>query len=324
MGKSVRKPVRYRFFRIIITLGILLAGTYFISEWLPFNKKVGWSRELISIPPADITTLVVLQSFDMGEEFSFNRLEDGAWQFIGSNTVHPADKNVVLSLLESVTDLTATGIRFTKDTEWHQFGLADSESVAVKLFVGEEQVAHCHIGLTTFDSLTAKPVTFVRMEGDKNVFMVEGGWGPWFKKPAENFAVETKIDFNHQAVQTITFRYPCDSNIVLRKTANNWVDNIHKINYDNRVIDDFLQNFKTLKSVRKSTGFNETTIEPAFVERLELKLQNEPDPVIFTRYLTALPDNVYLFQCSLKPFSLYQMDYAKAAASFDWKRLASL
>ena len=146
-----------------------------------------------------------------------------SWNVKKGEQLYPANKNSVNRLLDQLVDLKVNQVVATSSDSWGEYEVTDSAATRVTIKAGDEST-DLRIGKLNFDRQTRSAVSYVRQNGDENVYGVNGFLKMTLGRGANAYRKKTLVNLsNPSAVSEISFSYPADSSFVLRKNNNNWM-----------------------------------------------------------------------------------------------------
>ncbi len=164
--------------KILAIAFVALAIVFFATRWMRSSSLQGNIRsELVSLEPDQLTE-VQIASRD-----SVLRLvkEGNHWQLIKGENKAEADSGSIGRMIQTLSNLRAKRMASRKKEKWSEYKV-DSSATHVSAFYGSSKQVELHIGTLGFNqnpngggmNQGIEPYTFVRLEGEDDVYVVDG------------------------------------------------------------------------------------------------------------------------------------------------------
>jgi hypothetical protein len=225
------------------TLGIVFAVLLVLVVIL-FSSKGGhkersFSKQLVDINTEEITQITITPRSMEGESFDLIK-ESDEWKISANNQFYKPSSNTVESMLSAIENMIAKSMVANSKDRWDIYEVSDSLASRVQLFKGSKKVGDVFIGKFKF-SQPRSMSTYVRLEGGKETYKVDGFLTSTFNRKVNDLRDKTVIDDPLATWNEIAFSYPSDSSFVLSKVNNRWMldggiaDSTEVANYINSI-----------------------------------------------------------------------------------------
>ena len=190
--------------------------------------------------------------------------ENDAWKVESEGNIYNADQSVAGRMISELNNMKPKSVAATSKERWRNFEVTDSLGTRVKLYNGNNLLADVIVGKFSF-SQPRNMTSYVRLEGDKEVYGVEGMLGMSFNRNVDSFRDRTVIKSNKSDWTKLTFEYPADSSFVLEKVGEKWMigdmetDSVSVANYINSIAN--LSDGSFVNSKPASSSTHRLTIE---------------------------------------------------------------
>ena len=163
---------------IILAITTLALIIDFISSK---SSKSSFRTQLVEADSAQIAKIVFFPSHVRDKQVVLLR-KNKKWYVHTNGTDYPADPDKIHTILETLTSLRPTQVVANNRGQWAEYGVADTNSLNILVYNNKNKtLAHLYVGkIKTTPNQTQYPYygqnqnyyTYVRVKGDKNVYMV--------------------------------------------------------------------------------------------------------------------------------------------------------
>lgn len=165
--------------KILVIALVGLATVFVITRWFRSSTLDGNIRTQLTSLDRDLITEVQIASKD-----SLIRLlkEGGRWFVVKDNFRIDADSGTVARMVQSLSTIRAKRMASRKKEKWAEYKV-DSSATRVSAYYGTEKKVQLNIGTLGFNqnsnggggmNQNIEPYTFVRLEGENDVYVVDG------------------------------------------------------------------------------------------------------------------------------------------------------
>lgn len=219
---------------ILVVLGAALAINYYIENKTGDRTLLG---DLVAADTTELTAISVFPKVNNKEEVRF--VKDGdTWALELEGKKVSADKNAIQSILREIQNLKPARLASTSEEKWEEYEVTDSLGIQAKMEVDGKVVADLIFGKFDFNQQTRAASSYVRINGEDEVYAVNGYLSMTFDREAEGFRDRTLINADQSQWTRISYSYPGDSSFVLTKGEDGYwladgqaVDSISCANY---------------------------------------------------------------------------------------------
>lgn len=208
--------------RLLIVFAVLLALVVLMFANKGSKKESSFNKQLVSINQDEITQLKLFPKMMNGASIEINK-EGDQWTLSDGNQSFSANNSLIDNMVSELQNLEAKSLMSNSKDKWVEYEVDDSLAACrVQLFKGSKKEADLYIGKFTF----AQPrsmFTYVRLEGKKQTYKVEGFLSSTFNRKLNDLRDKTVLKDLTTNWSKITFDYPADSSFVLSKSDKHWM-----------------------------------------------------------------------------------------------------
>jgi hypothetical protein len=227
----------YRKFDLKKLLLILVILVAIVAIVLVADSKKGnrsFRASMFESDTAKVTRIVLQPKSDVENIVDIRREKDG-WKVGSGNSSFAADAMMVNDLLGSLTQLKTLRVAGNDKSKWNDFEVTDSTAMKVKVYTGRKLKSGLYIGRFNYQqpknrnpydyNQRGTMSTYVRLDGEKTVYLVEGFLAMTFNRSVNDFRNKTIIKADAKDLTKLTFTYPADSSYILLKENGKWMIN---------------------------------------------------------------------------------------------------
>ncbi len=182
---------------LVITFVVLLAIVLVTVPGGDARKSRSFKQELTRFDSSAVTSLEILPK--SGTDLISLQKKDGNWLVSKGNTSHNADNRQVNNMLTTLWELNAKRLAANDRERWDEFEVTDSLGSRVRVLEGDKTVADLYVGKFSYtqpSGQAANPymrqqrgtmTSFVRLEGEKEVYAVDGFLTMMFNRSVNDF-----------------------------------------------------------------------------------------------------------------------------------------
>lgn len=202
--------------QLAIALGVL--GVLYLSSFvLSRNGDRTFKKEIAVIDTAKVDQILV-QSSNNGKVTL--KKANSIWQVEREDgQTFLASSSTVKAALNQLSALTATQLVSTNADEYSGYQV-DSSGTTISVYQDGKVVYEGIIGRNEFQQTGIS--TYVRTEGEKEVYAVQGSLGNAINKSANDWRDKTLIKGNTSTWSKLTFSYPEDSSFQIVLSGSEW------------------------------------------------------------------------------------------------------
>jgi hypothetical protein len=167
------------------------------------------------------------------QEIRLKKKEIG-WTVSKDKITGRADKKVVSSILEAISNLKVLEIMTKKKEPKDEFKTNDTAAIRVIIFSKDGELLNFYVGRAYFkqnkseDGGGVSGMNCVRLNGDETVYKVPGFLTFLFNQTFNRYRYSELTNINPDKITKLTFTYPADSGFVMQKQNSIWkIENIN-------------------------------------------------------------------------------------------------
>jgi len=263
---------------ILILFAVLLVLVIGVTIIDKQKHERTFKNELVEVNADEVTGILIYPRSKKGGKIKIEKDND-SWFVVKDDKKYPADKNAASSVIGELNRMKPESVASTSEKHWNQYEVTDSLGTKVLLENNNKKLAEIIIGKMSF-SQTRQATSYVRLEGDKVVYGVEGYLAMSFNRNADAFRDKTVASVNNADLTRLTLTNPDDGTFVIEKSDKKWM--IGSAPADSAAVAGFLADLQNLKH----SVF--TDEEPAGTPLYELKIEgnNMPETVDLSGFAT--------------------------------------
>jgi hypothetical protein len=245
-------------FRKLNTRGLLIVFVVLLGIVVLVNvidSKKGdrsFKEELFTADTSKITGIVITSPQQPGKKVELIK-KDQQWKVRKGDKTYTADENGINSILAALQEMKVKGIAAAGKDNWEKFEVTDSTAVHVVIKSNKKILEELWISYQ--QPQTQSPyaynqqgtmTTYARVEGDKNIYAVDGFLRMTFSPDINNYRNKELVEVNKHDITRVKFDYPSDSSFVLQKENNQW--QVSGEAADSASVEKYLNNISKLSS----------------------------------------------------------------------------
>jgi len=202
---------------VFAVLIIIVAWQYVFNAG---KSERSFRSTLVSIDTAKVTSISIYPAATGHKEVKIYK-EGNYWNVNlpnGKSATVPTSK--VEDLFIQLLVIKPESVAGLNESQWKNFDV-DTSGTRVKVFEGNNNTLDLTIGKFTYQQPRSMS-TYVRVEGDPNVYQVDGFLTYTFNHSADYFRDDHVINDDYMNWKKLTFTYPADSSFQLVKNNNHW------------------------------------------------------------------------------------------------------
>ncbi|MBL7928128.1 MAG: DUF4340 domain-containing protein [Bacteroidia bacterium] len=207
------------------TLIILMALLGAIVGWTYFSEtkknESNFREEFVKVDTAAVTEIYIYPKAAPGEEIKFFRSGKN-WRVTNGKEESPVDVQTVSSLFSSFANLKTKSLAATSNEQWENFMVGDTSANRIK-FITPSATTDIMVGKFAFNNESRSASTYVRMNHEKEVYLVDGFLSFTINQPFDAWRNRALIRKGEQQWTKITFSYPGDSSFAILRDSTTWL-----------------------------------------------------------------------------------------------------
>jgi hypothetical protein len=201
-------------FSILLLLVIL---THFLKNR---GSERNFNSNLVTIDTAKISNIYIKTKISK-DEVRITR-SGNKWFVVSNGKNMRTDKQAIDAMLGELANIKAERLAASDKNEWGTFEVTDSAGIKVRVEEGGSITANLIIGKFSYQQNPQKFSTYVRLNGQNEVYSVPGFLSMTFGKGLNGFRDKTLINVIPENITQISFNYPSDSSFALKRDMNHW------------------------------------------------------------------------------------------------------
>lgn len=276
--------------RLLGFLVILILVYVSLKVFKNTSRSKSFRQELVQIDTAQVSKLVISKS---GESFQVMK-EDGSWEVtLSDNKTVDATASSVKNALSTLLSIRPDRIATRDPEKWSDYQV-DTAGTRVQVFEGNKNTLDMIIGRFGVQG-QRQFHTFVRLEGDDEVYAANDFMGISFPSEPKSFRNSRFLEMKTDSIARITFQYPADSSYILSKRDSIWF--IGSQLADSASVAGYLSDLRFISSTEFVDDVNpDLLINPVFKVNIET---NQGDSKILEAFTN--PKYGYIFHSSYNP-----------------------
>jgi hypothetical protein len=209
---------------LMALLGGLILVFIGIRTFLSPRLESNLPQRLTEIDSAKVTSLVILPAKARNSEIQLVRKAQ-KWELKSGDRTGHLEQGGAVAALRLLTALKPQRIVSKKKEKWIEFQVDDSTGTHVKVLANQNTEADVWIGRTGFSQggvMNGTSFTYVRLNGEKEVYAVEGFLEAQFNRDFNGWRDKSFLRIKRDSIDRIVFHYPSDSSYTLEKRMGKW------------------------------------------------------------------------------------------------------
>lgn len=245
-------------FKILTTIFVVLLIVVVFIEIIDSRKgNRTFKSDLVEVVADEVTSIELYPKVTDGNLIKLFK-ENEEWKVESEGSKYNADQSSANRMIAELNTMKPKSVAASNKDRWEQFEVTDSLGTRVKLFKGTDLLANVIIGKFSF-SQPRNMTSYVRLNGEKEVYGVDGMLGMSFNRNLDAFRDQTVINSNKTDWKRLSFIYPADSSFVLERMGDQWMtdgikaDSASVVQYFNKISNLTESNFAKNKPAVPST-----------------------------------------------------------------------
>lgn len=222
-----------------------------------------FKQDLLSYDTSMVTAMVIYPPA-AGESVNF-RKENNNWLVSDRSGEYNADNTIVINMLSTLNDLTVKRLAARDKEEWEAFEVTDSLATRVEVRSGNKVVADIFLGKFSYTQAPqaagspymqqqgATITSYVRLDGEKEVYAVDGFLNMTFNRDLKTFRDSKVLKLDRNAIASINFRLPGEDYTLIKNEGAWLADGLVA---DSAAMADYLKSVVNLTSREYLDGVN--------------------------------------------------------------------
>ena len=292
----------------LLIIFLVLAGLFVVSRYLKNRKyERTLKTDLVQVDTSGIDQILLYPRAENQQEIQFVRKGDN-WSVTKGSITAEAGNYSVQNIFSDLISVKAEQLVARNRERWSEFHVDDSLGTRVILKEGNKTKLDIMIGRFNYQPAPGgytggygqnqgRGLTYVRLSGEDEVYMVEGFLSMSFNQPFNNWRDQTILRTDRSSITRVSYDYPMDSGFVLVLQDSVWmIDGMSP---------DSAQTAQLLSALtRKSSSEFVDDFSPLTAPDYQLRIEgNNMQLVSVLAYRRS--DNQYIINSSLNPDSYF-------------------
>lgn len=216
---------------LAIAFAILLVSVLFVFFFRNDKNNQSFKSELTKFEVERVDEMHIYPS-NNGEPMHFLKTDEGNWKLSVENNTYNASAQKLTAMLNSIASLKAKRLAAKREKSWPKFDVNDSLAVRVEVKADNESLAHIFIGKFKFSQAPqsnnpyqrnqGSMTSFVRLDGEDEVYAVEGFLKMTFEGDVISFRDQKVINVNKNEIGRIDVTN-YGERFTLQKNEDTWL-----------------------------------------------------------------------------------------------------
>lgn len=313
--------------KTLFVILVLLLAVYGLSQMFSGKKQRSFKTELIQVDTSQVSSINLYPKAEKGAEIILKR-EGSSWIASKDNVNTKAVKNVVDALLKELVLIKTTRVAAKKKEKWTEYEVEESNGTRVKIYQDDKLLEDFIVGRINFRQRAQQPgmppqmggqqgisaTTFVRLDGEEEVYAVEGFLGMTFNRDFDAFRNKQIIKMTPEQEVT-SFSLEGIEAKTFTKTPNNWLLNDTNSAIDTVKLDNYLNAIRNISGTEFANSFDDTRKNDIIVNKIKLKGNNIGQAIEVTAYYDTTQVKPFIIHSTYNPDAYFASDssgiYAK-------------
>jgi hypothetical protein len=246
------------------------------------SKNRSFKSELVSFDSSAVSAISIDPRYS-NQLIELKKTGEG-WKLVTNEAEYNADDQVVGGMISNLLSLRAKRIASKSKDQWKNFEVTDSLATRVKVYAGKKEVLNILLGKFSYQQpKNANPymyqqqqgsmTSYVRLEGDKEVFATDGMIAMAFNRQPNDFRNRSLIRSENENWNRISVAF-ADESYALVRQGDNWT--IDGLVTDSTATAKYVSALAWLSSPAFAEAETRTSGEPACTMKIEGENMESP------------------------------------------------
>lgn len=275
---------------IVFILLLAIVVVLFIIEPSRNTRSSGLREMLFEGDTAEISKISIYKQGELENQVSLVK-KDGRWMVKSVDAYYNVSEPQIKNMLNIIQNLQPKRIAATKKDRWKEFQVTDSLSTRVIAETDKKTVLDLHIGKFSYQQpKNPSPYnyqqrgtmsTYVRLNKDKSVYVVDGFLSMSFNKDAKDFRSHTLVKSNYENWTNLNLISAGINAYQLTNQNGKWL--LNGIMADSAKTTNYLKTLANLNSYDFVDDQKPLSDQPAYT--LNIEGNNFTSPITLQAYL---------------------------------------
>jgi len=273
---------------------VALVGLYFTNKYACSSKERSFNAELVSLDSLAVNEIVFRIKAD--EEIQIKK-EGEDWIVSQAGKSVKAKTETISAILSQICHIHATGIVAKTPDKWASYEVSDSLGTKVKVYENSKLKESFIIGRFNFNQQNQAMTSFVRMEGDNEIYAVNSFLAVVFGRGFDAFRNQVLAEAPAAEITEIKFENKDTAYLISKNEMGQWLLDGQQ-DLDSAKVENYLQAFERLGSPDFEDNFDELSKEKNFIEKVILKIENRLEPLEISCYRDTVFKGPFVLESS--------------------------
>lgn len=286
----------------LILLGLI--AFYLVNKYAFGSKNGNFKASLVELDSTLVSEIV----FQLKSQEEIQLKKEGEdWIVSQSGKTMKAKKETVSAILDQICLIKAMEIVAKTQDKWIEFGVTEGLGTKVKVYENATLSESFIIGKFDLNPDSLNLTSYLRMEGEDEVYAVDGFLTEFFSQGFDAFRNPVLAEIDSEEILEIKLEMRDTSYLFSQNDFGQWqMDGVQIV--DSVKMESYLKSFKTLSSLDFEENFDELSKEKFMVQNLILKVRNQIEPVSIRTYRDTISSKNYVLESSLNPGTYFSSD----------------
>jgi len=290
---------------LLIVLLVLLAA-YGLIQLLTEGREASFRTSLLEVDTSEISKLVIDPK---GKPASFE-LERTGRQWIARRGEVEAQvgPDKMDRLFSSISNLRTQSVAAKSEDQWPKYELGEAEAHKVEVYAEGSKQAGLYFGKMDFNQQQRKATTYARVEGEPEVYALDGFQTMGLVQGFDNYRNRTVIKMK-PGMEVTQFEYQRPNGAVsFQRTPEGWQSGGQML--DSMKVENYLNVLRNLKADAFADAFDPALAAQWPKEQLQLSGNNILQPFELTVYRDTSAEQPFIVHSSYNPDAYFRSDSA--------------
>ena len=218
----------------LVLILIILAAVYYFTHYM--NKDDRTFKEKITSFRTEEATQIIIDDPQTEGTVDLRKGPEG-WMVAIDGKMYRADSNVAMNILKQLNNLETKRFAGRNEDHWIRYDVTDTAATVVKVKKNNKELAKVLIGRFSYSmpegqqevqmggrQQQGEMTTYVRLEGEPEVYAVDGFLKMNFNRDAATYRDRTLTHLQRTDITGIDFDYP-EMSLTLSRENDRWMTN---------------------------------------------------------------------------------------------------
>lgn len=281
----------------------LLVG-FLASQFAFEKKKRTFKTELIQLDTAAITSILLYPKSDNQEEILLKK-EEEFWVISKGNVTNKANQGAVTSILRNLSLIKTKRVASKSQDKWADYQVDETSGSRVKAYAGDKLLEDFIVGRFNFNQQTRQGVSYVRLEGEDEVYAVDGFLSMTMSQGFEAYRNKEVLKVNKASLTQISIN-TLGTTTMLQKSGAGWTQDGNPV--DSTTLFNYIDGLQQITGAIFADDFEDHQSDELLYKTLRLEGNNISTPVVIKAYKDTTRSTPYIIQSSLNPNNYFESE----------------